>query len=110
MVMSIGTLLVLVVVGALVAWKLGSIVLRALGLLLFALGLAGLALPGSGVVGEILLCLAGAAIWLAGHWLFAFRHHVYRSALAQRVFLSMLPSRLDPTRNWAIRSITSDFP
>ncbi|ADB49820.1 hypothetical protein Cwoe_1391 [Conexibacter woesei DSM 14684] len=37
---------------------------------------------------------------LAGHWLYAFRHHVYAGPLVERVFLQLLPARLDPTRNW----------
>lgn len=108
--MSVGTLVAVIVVGALVAWKLGSIVLRLVGLLLFALGIAGLAIPGStSGVGEVLLALTGVVLWLAGHWLFAFRHHVYRSGLAQRVFLTVLPARLDPTRNWGIRSFPGEY-
>ena len=61
-------------------------------------------------LGAVLVALAGAVTWLAGHWLFAFRHHVYRSALAQRVFLTVLPARMDPTRNSGVRSIPGDFP
>jgi hypothetical protein len=44
--MSTGTLVVLIALRALLAWKIGSVVLRATGALVFAAGLAGVATRG----------------------------------------------------------------
>ncbi len=35
--------------------------------------------------------LVGAVAWLAGHWLYAVRHHYFRTSLARRIFLKALP-------------------
>lgn len=49
-----------------------------------------------------IILLAGAlGLWLIGHWRYALRHREYRSPLARRIFLQVLPTRLDPTRRWA---------
>jgi hypothetical protein len=53
----------------------------------------------------VILLVLGAAFWLGGHWHFALRHHSYKSPLARRVFLQLLPRRLDPTRNWGVPMI-----
>jgi hypothetical protein len=99
----ITTILVLVLLAALVAWVAGSLLLRAGGLLTF---LVGLALMPAHLVAFV-VALAGAIAWLAGHWLFALRHHHYRSPLARRIYLQALPARLDPTRGWAIPTTTT---
>ena len=107
--MEIGTLIVLVMVGALVTWKIGSVVLRLAGVFCFASGLIGVAVPdGIGPLTGAFVALLGIALWLAGHWLFAFRHHAYRSTLAQRIFLQALPNWMDPTRNWGVRTVDDD--
>jgi hypothetical protein len=49
--------------------------------------------------------LLGTAAWLAGHWLYALRHHYFRTPLARRVFMDALPSRLDPTRGWGVPNV-----
>jgi hypothetical protein len=84
---------------AVAGWLLGSIVLRIAGALL---ALAGLLALGTAPAVAIGVFIAGAVAWLAGHRLYALRHHTYRSPLARRVFLKVLPRRLDPTRGWAI--------
>jgi hypothetical protein len=78
-------------------WTLGGLLLRLGGLATVLLGLlialthpAGLALAAVGGLG-----------WLAGHWLYALRHHTYKSPLAPRLYLQVLPARLDPIRHWA---------
>jgi hypothetical protein len=48
------------------------------------------------------MLLAGTALWLAGHWHYAARHHHYKSPLAERIFLQFLSRRRDPTRDWAV--------
>jgi hypothetical protein len=104
------TVLVLFLVGGLLVWKLGSVVLRMLGGTFFLLGLLNFALKGGSTSKntDLLFVLAGMLLWLAGHWLFAFRHHVYRSRLAQRVFIHFLSGRLDPTRKWGIRMLPAE--
>jgi hypothetical protein len=108
--MTTPALLVLLLVGSLLVWKVGSVVLRILGVAFFLIGMLSIALlNGSASKGEdLLLALAGMVLWLAGHWLFAFRHHVYRSSLARRFFVHFLSGRLDPTRNWGIRTIPAE--
>lgn len=80
-------------------WVFGGILLRAVGLALVVLGVAGLIVTGAGSAALVLAI--GAAMWLAGHWHYALRHHEYASPLAQRLFLQVLPERLDPSRGWA---------
>ena len=48
------------------------------------------------------ILVLGLVLWLAGHWLFAFRHHFFRSALAKPIFMRFLPGWLDPTRRWNV--------
>lgn len=69
-VMSLGTMIAIVVIGGLLAWKLGSIALRILGVLMCAAGLLGLASPGTQSTWTAVLVLAlGLLLWIAGHWL-----------------------------------------
>jgi hypothetical protein len=105
--MEIATLIVLIAAVALITWKIGSVVLRIVGVLCFIAALAGIASGSDPLTGAFVAFLA-TVLWLAGHWLFAFRHHVYRSALAQRIFQQALPRWMDPTRNWGIRTVGSD--
>ena len=49
----------------------------------------------------LLLVVLGTPAWAVGHWHYALRHHAYKSPLARRVYLQVLPARLDPTRYWA---------
>jgi len=103
------TVLSITAIGVLVAlgvWMLGGLLLRITGLLLCAAGLLNTAVAGS--PWTALLAVFGAVVWLAGHWLFALRHHYYASPLARRVFLQFLPSRLDPTKGWGFPTVPSD--
>lgn len=104
--MSTGLLLALIVVGAAVTWFIGSFALRAFGLLLVVAGIVNLAIDSDlGLAGSLLAVVVGVVLWLAGHWLFAFKHHVFASALARRMFEGVLPSALNPTRKWGIRTV-----
>jgi hypothetical protein len=91
------------ILAALGVWLLGGIVLRAGGAALAIGGLLIVALTGS--LATTALAVVGAVTWLAGHWLFAFRHHYFRSPLARRMFLEVLPARFDPMRKWGIPNI-----
>jgi hypothetical protein len=84
-------------------WFFGGFVLRACGALLAVGGLLATARTGSLTMAAA--TMTGAAAWLGGHWLFALRHHYFRSALARRVFLDWLPAALDPTTRWGVPSI-----
>ena len=101
------TILALALLTASVAWLVGSLLLRASGLLAVLAGLAGLALTPAHTVAVVAI-LAGTVAWLAGHWLHALRHHHYRSPLARRIYLQALPTRLDPTRHWTTPTTTRD--
>lgn len=99
MITTIASVIGIAIVAAIGAWVIGDTVARWLGLLLLVAGagylIGGLA-RGAVMVG------VGLALWLLGHWLFAFKHHWWRSAAAQRVFASGWLRRLDPTRGWAV--------
>lgn len=80
-------------------WIAGGLLLRLGGTIVAVLGALVLAID-SNLAGIILLGI-GLALWLTGHWHYALRHHEYKSPLARRIFLQLLPGRLDPTRDWA---------
>jgi len=84
-------------------WLFGGVALRVGGALLAAVGLLSAAMTGS--LSAALLAVIGLVAWLVGHWLFAVRHHYFRSPLARRVFLGALPRRLDPTRDWGVPTV-----
>lgn len=102
--MSTSLLVFLVIAGAAVAWMIGSIALRVLGGLLVLVGLANLAMSTDVGVALIVGVMAlGVVLWLAGHWLFAVKHHVFASSIARRLFETVLPRPLNPTRKWGVR-------
>src|ERR1700683_53353 len=88
---------------ALGVWLLGGFVLRTGGAFLAVGGLFATATTGSLTMAAA--TITGTVAWLAGHWLFALRHHYFRSPLARRVFLDQLPAALDPTRRWGVTNI-----
>lgn len=88
---------------ALGVWLLGGFVLRIGGATLALGGLVVTAATGS--PGTAVAATLGALAWLAGHWLYAVRHHHFRSPLARRIFLEALPAPLDPTRRWGVPNI-----
>lgn len=94
------TVLGIAIVAAVVLWLLGGAFLRVGGAFFALLGAISLITLGNAFA--LVVVLIGFAMWLAGHWHFAVRHHEYKSPLARRIFLQALPPRLDPTRNWAI--------
>lgn len=100
--LSTGALLVLIALGV---WLFGSFALRLGGLLLFVLGLFGLT---QGTPASLLVTVIGAVAWLGGHWLFAYKHHVFKSAIAQRIFQQTFLARVDPTRGWGIPTVSHD--
>jgi hypothetical protein len=100
-VLSTGALLVLIGLGV---WIFGSLALRVGGLLLFLVGLFGLT-QGTGAPIALMIVLLGGFVWLAGHWLFAYEHHVFKSPVAQRILQQTFLARVDPTRGWGIPTV-----
>ncbi len=97
--MILATAIGIAVIAIVGFWIAGGLLLRLAGILLILLGV--LVLATNGDLAGIILLFVGLALWLAGHWHYALRHHEYKSPLARRVFLQVLPTRLDPTRGWA---------
>jgi hypothetical protein len=100
MLLSLAAILTL---AAMVLWLTSGILLRAGGLLLTFGGLLITASTGAPTMAAA--SILGGLAWLAGHWLFALRHHYFRSPLARRIFLQALPAPLDPTRGWGLANI-----
>lgn len=94
------TALGIAIVALVGCWIVGGVLLRLGGLIVMALGVAAL-LTANNLLGGIIALAAGFLLWLGGHWHYALRHHAYRSPLARRIFLQLLPRWLDPTRDWA---------
>ena len=88
---------------ALALWLLGGVLLRVGGLLFAVGGLLFTATTGSPAMASA--SILGGLAWLGGHWLYAVRHHYFRSPLARRVFHEALPRQLDPTREWGIPNV-----
>ncbi|MGH2903262.1 MAG: hypothetical protein ACRDK7_06730 [Solirubrobacteraceae bacterium] len=88
---------------ALAVWLFGGFVLRTGGAFFALGGLAIAALYGS--PGMAIAAILGGVAWLAGQWLFAVRRHYFSSPLARRIFLEVLPRRVDPTRGWGIPNV-----
>jgi hypothetical protein len=89
--------LAIVVLGLLFAWVLAGLLLRLSGLILALAGASVIALSGN--ANGILVLAIGAALWLAGHWLYALRHGQYKSPLADFLLCRCAPAWLDPTRD-----------
>lgn len=95
MIFTVFGIAILAVVGF---WLFGGVVLRVAGIVFVFVGLVSLVTLADPAA--LLMVVIGLVMWLAGHWHFALRHHEYKSPLAQRVFLQVLPPRYDPTRRW----------
>jgi len=79
-------------------WVFGGVVLRVVGVIFVIAGVANLLFLGDPFA--LVVAVLGFVMWLAGHWHLALRHHEYKSPLARRIFLQVLPPRYDPTRHW----------
>lgn len=102
MILTVIGIAIMVIVGI---WIFGGVALRVGGAVFAFVGavsLIALANPAA-----LIMVVLGFAMWLAGHWHYALRHHEYKSPLAQRIFLQVLPPRYDPTRHWDL-PIASD--
>jgi CDP-diglyceride synthetase len=79
--------------------------LRVAGVIFAFAGVVSLITLGNPVA--LFIAVLGFVMWLAGHWHFALRHHEYKSPLARRIFLQVLPPRYDPTRHWGAPVVPS---
>ncbi len=79
---------ILVVAGI---WLFGSLLARWAGSLLVVAGSVGLASTGD--ADGFLLVALGVALWLVGHCLYRMRRGAWKSALAERLCLAVLPRR-----------------
>jgi hypothetical protein len=70
--------------GALLAWRLGCLLMRTSGVLFIVAGLGELA-TGAYLLRSVVTLALGAAVWLAGRRLDALRHRAYRGPLAERL-------------------------
>jgi hypothetical protein len=102
MIFTIFAIAILAMVGF---WLFGGVVLRVGGIVFVFAGLVSLVALANPAA--LLMVVIGLFMWLAGHWHFALRHHEYKSPLAQRIFLQVLPPRYDPTRHWGIPMATA---
>ncbi|WP_293003383.1 hypothetical protein [Mycobacterium sp.] len=98
---------------AVVAWLIGPFVMRAVGIFVAVFGLAFMIVCGTKdllvpAAGYFVVFSVGVGMWLAGHWVLAYKYHAWSSPIAQRVFSQTLLRRLDPTRGWGIRTIGPD--
>lgn len=78
---------------ALAAWLFGSIIARVVGL------------PAATCFAAF---VGGLALWLAGDWMYAYKHHSWPNPIARRLFNQTPLRRLDPTRRWGIPVVNVD--
>jgi len=72
-------------------WIFCSLLARWVGVLFFVGGAVGLATMGNG--NGLFLIAVGGGLWLAGHLLYRVRRGVWKSAVAERLCLAVLPQR-----------------
>lgn len=87
----IGTvsLLALIAIVALIAWTVGSFLARLVGALLVLDALLKLTTIGVNPAAFVTVAeylAIGIAVWLLGHWIWAFKHRTWRTQLAYRSF------------------------
>lgn len=83
---------------AIVLWGIGSGLARLVGIILLIDGLGGIALHAGDIAGTRYLTEAavGLGLWLAGHWLYAVKHRLWRTHLAMTVWRLPVLSHLAP--------------
>ena len=71
----------IIAVAALLIWGFGSIIARLVGTITVFEGLLRIGFTGSTPAAYTILA-AGLAIWMTGHWIWAFKHKAWRTRLA----------------------------
>ncbi|GCE40988.1 hypothetical protein Rhow_004631 [Rhodococcus wratislaviensis] len=80
-------MIALLLLGVLVVWKFGSFFARFVGLLtIVGAAMAMMVEPVSALPANFLTLATGIIIWLAGHWLWAYRHKTWRTRRALSAF------------------------
>jgi hypothetical protein len=104
---TLGIYFLAAIVIAVLAWVFGSFALRLAGLLAMVVGIV--TIPGAFELGNLVLLpmsiitiALGMSLWLAGHWLYAYKHHDFKSGTAHRVLARIFGGRFDPTRGWGV--------
>lgn len=82
-------------IGALLIWIFGAALGRLVGALVIIYALIKLTNDGTDIHAWQYLA-AGVAIWLAGHWLWAYKHKAWRNHLALNLFSQPLIHHLAP--------------
>ncbi|ANS32677.1 putative membrane protein (plasmid) [Rhodococcus opacus] len=75
----------LIAIGALLVWAFGSITARLVGALIIFEGLLRIGFTGPGPLSVAILAI-GVAAWLLGHWIWAYKHKIWRTRLALNVY------------------------
>lgn len=101
------TLIGVAIIAIVGLWIFGGVFLRVGGIVFAFAGAVSLITLGDPVA--LFMVVLGFAMWLAGHWHFALRHHAYKSPLARRIFLQVLPPRYDPTRHWGAPVVSNQI-
>ena len=83
---------------AILLWGIGSGLARLVGIILFIDGIGGMFIRGGDLANTRFPIEAGIglALWLAGHWLYALKHRLWRSHLALVVWRLPILSLLAP--------------
>ncbi|MBC2644396.1 MULTISPECIES: hypothetical protein [unclassified Rhodococcus (in: high G+C Gram-positive bacteria)] len=75
----------LIAIGALLVWAFGSVTARLVGALIIFEGLLRIGFTGAGPLSMTILA-AGVAVWLLGHWIWAYKHKTWRTRLALNAY------------------------
>jgi hypothetical protein len=102
------TVIGIVILAAIGVWIFGGVFLRVGGIIFAFVGAISLITLGDPIA--LFMVVLGLVLWLSGHWHYAVRYHEYKSPLAQRIFLQVLPPRYDPTRRWASPVVSENPP
>lgn len=93
--MSIIAVFAALALAGLLVWKIGAPIARFGGALMVVSSLAFIVM-GDPIAVRAPWLVAGAAIWLAGHFLFAYQHRFWRSRLAENVVVHTPLRYIDP--------------
>ncbi|WP_420753443.1 hypothetical protein [Rhodococcus sp. O3] len=83
--------------GAVLVWKIGAPVARFVGTILVIASLT-LIVLGAPIVPQLLVIVAGGAVWLAVHFLAAYKTRFWHSPLAELIVTHTRLRCLDPAR------------
>lgn len=94
----------------LVLHAIGSTLARLVGTVLIFFSLIWLSTGSEHVTAPGWYLLSGIGFWVFGHWLWAFKHKTWRTALARRVFTLPVLHTLAPIESRQRREPVADWP